>query len=247
MPSLQDLRVGHEHVVADELHAGAERAASASSSRPSRLRRGRPRSRRSGTAAASPRRARIICVRRAVRLAGLLEHVAAAAGPELARRDVERDEDVLAGLHARPCRRPRARPRPPRGSTSGSARSRLRRRRRSTGRASSGCRAARERSRRRSRSASANDGAPTGITMNSWKSTLDVGVRAAVQDVHHRHRQREARRCRTARRCAGRAARRCDAASARAAAIETPSSAFAPSRLLVGVPSSAIIAASSAR
>ena len=36
------------------------------------------------------------------------------------------------------------------------------------------------------------------------------------------------------------------AASARSAAIETPSSALAPSRLLVGVPSSAIIAASSA-
>ena len=39
------------------------------------------------------------------------------------------------------------------------------------------------------RSASANDGAPTGTTMNSWKSTRVVGVGAAVEDVHHRHRQ----------------------------------------------------------
>ena len=44
-----------------------------------------------------------------------------------------------------------------------------------------------------------------------------------------------------------RAACACAAASARSAAIETPSSALAPSRLLVGVPSSAIIASSSAR
>ena len=37
------------------------------------------------------------------------------------------------------------------------------------------------------------------------------------------------------------------AASALSAAIETPSSALAPSRLFAGVPSSAIIASSSAR
>ena len=30
---------------------------------------------------------------------------------------------------------------------------------------------------------------PTGITMNSWKSMRVVGMDAAVQDVHHRHRQ----------------------------------------------------------
>ena len=39
------------------------------------------------------------------------------------------------------------------------------------------------------RSASAKLGAPTGITMNSWKSIGVVGMRAAVEDVHHRHRQ----------------------------------------------------------
>ena len=73
-----------------------------------------------------------------------------------------------------------------------------------------------------------------------------VGVRAAVEDVHHRHRQREALG----------AVERADVPVERhalgrpppraSAAIETPSSALAPSRLLVGVPSSAIIASSSA-
>ena len=100
------------------------------------------------------------------------------------------------------------------------------------------------------RSASPNDGAPTGITMNSWKSTLRVGVRAAVEDVHHRHRQQRAAAVAAAYSVAevrDRAAAPAAAASARAAAIDTPSSALAPSRLLVGVPSSAIIASSSAR
>ena len=73
-----------------------------------------------------------------------------------------------------------------------------------------------------------------------------IGVRAAVQDVHHRHGQREPVVLVERRRCAGRAAMLPAAASARSAAIETPSSALAPSRLLVGVPSSAIIASSSA-
>ena len=82
--------------------------------------------------------------------------------------------------------------------------------------------------------------------MNSWKSTLRVGVRAAVEDVHHRHGQHvrrrrgpgrvERRQVRVERHAFGRRRRRA------AAAIETPSSALAPRRLLVGVPSSAIIA-----
>ena len=112
-------------------------------------------------------------LRRAIRLAGLLERVASAAGPQLARGDVERDEDVLPGLHARPCRSLRARLRAPRGSTSGSARSRLRRRRRSTGRALLRMPRSAWKISAPMRSASANDGAPTGITMNSWKSTLE--------------------------------------------------------------------------
>ena len=46
----ENLRVGHEDVVADELDRGRRAPRSASSSRPSRLRPGRPRSRRSDTA-----------------------------------------------------------------------------------------------------------------------------------------------------------------------------------------------------
>jgi hypothetical protein len=38
-------------------------------------------------------------------------------------------------------------------------------------------------------SASEKVGAPMGATMNSWTSTAVSGVGAAVEDVHHRHRQ----------------------------------------------------------
>ena len=39
------------------------------------------------------------------------------------------------------------------------------------------------------RSASLNDAAPTGISMNSWKSMELLGVRTAVEHVEHRHGQ----------------------------------------------------------
>ena len=64
---------------------------------------------------------------------------------------------------------------------------------------------------------------------------------AAVEDVHHRHRQHVASsRRRRARRRTGRAGPSASAAAARATASETPRIAFAPSRDLFGVPSSSI-------
>ena len=68
-----------------------------------------------------------------------------------------------------------------------------------------------------------------------------VGMHAAVDDVHHRHRQQRAPRCR---RHSGRAAALLAAAAALATASETPRMALAPSRALLGVPSSAIIVSS---
>ena len=84
------------------------------------------------------------------------------------------------------------------------------------------------------RSASENDAAPTGVSMNSWSSSSLSRVRAAVDHVHHRHRQhvgvRAAERSATA---AGPAR----SAAAWATASETPRIAFAPSEDLSGVPS----------
>ena len=69
-----------------------------------------------------------------------------------------------------------------------------------------------------------------------------VGVRAAVEDVHHRHRQHGAADA-SVERADVRVERHAGAAAfARASAIETPSSALAPRRPLFGVPSSSIIA-----
>ena len=98
------------------------------------------------------------------------------------------------------------------------------------------------------RTASANDGAPSGITMNSWKSTLlsacappfrmfiigTGSTRAAGRAVERREMRVERHAVRR---------RRC----ARASAIDTPSSALAPSRPLFGVPSSSIMDVSIAR
>ena len=58
-----------------------------------------------------------------------------------------------------------------------------------------------------------------------------VGVRPAVEHVHHR---RRAARARSARRGSGRAAGRRSSAAAFATASDTPSIAFAPRRALVG-------------
>ena len=68
-----------------------------------------------------------------------------------------------------------------------------------------------------------------------------VGVRAAVDDVHHRHRQACGRR---RRRHTGRAAGPRSSAAALATARLTARIALAPSRALFGVPSSSIIVSS---
>ena len=93
------------------------------------------------------------------------------------------------------------------------------------------------------RSASANVGRPTGMTMNSWRSTLlsawappfrmfiiGTGSRYWPSSIAGAAQMREVRVQRLPRGRRG----------ARTAAIDTPSSALAPRRLLVGVPSSAI-------
>ena len=188
-------------------------------------------------------------VGRARLLAGLLELVALSSRRSTARwrRRRARCRRPCPAC-SRPARSPRARRRPPRGSTTGSARIRLRRRRRSSSPSSSGSPAACGRSRRRC-------AAPR---RTSWRADRHdhellevdaaVGVRAAVQDVHHRHRQaqravaaEQRRDVRVERHVAA------AAAAARASAIETPSIAFAPRRPLFGVPSSSIMKRSTAR
>ena len=110
--------------------------------------------------------------RRAVRLAGLPEHVAGRRRPR-ARSPPRR---ARGRRPRRACSPPGRWPRGPdralRGSTSGSARSRPRRRRRWSARASSGWRAAHGRSRRPPAAPPRTVGRPAGITMNSWRSTL---------------------------------------------------------------------------
>ena len=86
------------------------------------------------------------------------------------------------------------------------------------------------------RSASANDGALWGAILNSWKSTVLSAWRPPLMTFRH-----------GTGRTAASAPPKCryngtpdDAAAARAAAIDTPRRALAPSRALFGVPSSAI-------
>ena len=62
-----------------------------------------------------------------------------------------------------------------------------------------------------------------------------VGMRPAIQDVHHGHGQQ---RCLRRRRDSGRAADRWSRAAALAVASDTPRMALAPSRFLLSVPSS---------
>ena len=61
-----------------------------------------------------------------------------------------------------------------------------------------------------------------------------VGMRAAIEDVHHRHRQQRRFACR---RDSDRAARSASRAAALAVASDTPRMALAPSRFLFSVPS----------
>ena len=90
---------------------------------------------------------------------------------------------------------------------------------------------------------SAKLGAPTGMIINSWKSTLlsactpplrmfimGVGSRWALTPPRYWYSDRPA-----------------DSAAARATASDTPRMALAPSLVLLGVPSAAISAASTAR
>ena len=84
------------------------------------------------------------------------------------------------------------------------------------------------------RSASAKVGAPTGHDHELLEVDGVVGVRAAVEDVHHRHRQH-------VRGLAAEVAPQrqpASAAAAFAAASDTPRIALAPRRPLLGVPSS---------
>ena len=230
-PSLDALGVGDEQIVADQLHAVAERLASAPPSRPSRSRPCRPRSTRSGTARTSfcveldhPLAVELLAL--ALQLVGLARLV-----PQLARRDVERERDVLARLVAGLLDRlDDDAPAPPRRPAD-RARSRPRRRRRSTpcdrAAASSACGTPRRRRaapRRRS-------AAPLGTIMNSWKSSeLSAcapplmmfisgtgSTRASGPAEVLVERQRRARRPRRA-----------------PTAIETPSIAFAPTLPLFG-------------
>ena len=87
------------------------------------------------------------------------------------------------------------------------------------------------------RSASVKRSAPYGIDHELLRIDGVVGVRAAIQDVHHRHGQQA--RLNAAEIPIER--RRCEIAAARAAAMETARIAFAPRRPLFGVPSSSII------
>jgi hypothetical protein len=82
--------------------------------------------------------------------------------------------------------------------------------------------------------------APTGRIMNSWKSIVVVGMHAAVDDVHHRHRQCPRRGCR---RHGGTAAcRRISAAAALAQASETAEDGVgAEAATCSALPSSSII------
>ena len=125
---LQALRVRHEEVVADELDAVAELAASARATTPSRPRPRRPRSRRSDSGRRSPPRtpASRRSTSRGPR-SGRRRRRTPRSSPGRARSRCGRD-----GRRARP---PRGSPRSPPRSTRGRARSRPRRRRRSRARA----------------------------------------------------------------------------------------------------------------
>ena len=93
------------------------------------------------------------------------------------------------------------------------------------------------------RMASANEGALCGAIMNSWKSTvlsaclppLITFMQGTGQEARIRAAQISVER------------QAMSVAAARAAAIDTASIAFAPNLALLGVPSSAIMAASTAR
>ena len=245
---LQDRRIGHEHVVADQLHLVAERLGQQLPAVPVLL-----------GAAVFDRDDRVLpapvdveidhALRIARGLAGLLELVAPAArlgGPEFAGGHVERDEHVVAGLGAgladgfehhvqRFAIGFQARREPP-SSPTPVDRPRPFRIDRSAWKISAPA-----------RSPSLNDGKPSGITMNSWKSTFESACAPPLRmfiigtgsSVAGRVLPGRASRDVRVERLAG--ARRVG----RSAAIDTPSSALAPSRLLVGVPSSAIIASSS--
>ena len=164
----QDLRVGDEQVVADELDLGPQRSGQRAPSRPSRPRPCRPRSRRSGSGCTGPRGS-APCPPESSVLA-LARQLVAAVLEELAGGHVEREDDVVADLVAgRLDRLGRGSPAPRRHCRDW-ARSRPRRRHWCCGRRPSGPCAGRGRSRPRCAGPRRSSAAPTGRIMNSWMS-----------------------------------------------------------------------------
>ena len=95
----QNLRVRHEYIVSDELHFRAERRRERFPAVPVAF--GQAVFDGGDRILAQPVFVQLNhLIRCPVGLARLLECVAAAAGPEFARRDVKRDVHILAGFHA---------------------------------------------------------------------------------------------------------------------------------------------------
>ena len=234
------LDVGDEQIVADQLHAVAQRLGQRRPSRPSRSRPCRPRSTRSGTARTAWRRTRPCPCRPAPcpRLRGCRS---SSCVPQLARRDVERERDVLAGLVAglldrlddHGQRRLGARQIGREAALVADAGRRLAIVQQLLQRVEHlGAGAQRLGERRR----------PLGTIMNSWKSSE---LSACAPPLMMFISGTGSTRAFGAAEVLVQRQRRPRSAAARATAIDTPSIALAPTLPLFGVPSTASIAASS--
>ena len=93
------------------------------------------------------------------------------------------------------------------------------------------------------RTASVSVGAPSGVTMNSWKSREFGACTPPLSTLKQGHGSRAGTPAGASDRHSGTPAL---IAAARAAAIDTPTTAFAPSRTFVAVPSNSTRAASTA-
>ena len=183
MPAAQALRVRDEEVVADELDPVAESLGERLPARPSRPRRGRPRSRRSG----SGRRARV--ERRSARrrrASAPPSSVVGAVAEELGRGRVERDRDAVAW----PARSAAS-------STASIAASADGEVRREAALVADGRREPALVQQRLQRVVDlgadpqglGERSAPAGTSMNSWKSSEFCACAPPLIDVHHRHGQ----------------------------------------------------------